>query len=80
MEEVEFCSFCGRVISKEYHFCPYCGTAAEDVPDFEALVSRTVDKAAAVSRQKTYSRLETMETALGQLEKELDQFLEGHRK
>ncbi len=80
MEEVEFCSFCGRVISKEYHFCPYCGTAAAGVADLGAVVERSLDKAAAVSRRKTYDRLETMESALGKMERELDQFLEGQRK
>ena len=75
MEEVVFCSFCGRTIDKDFHYCPYCGTTCKDVPSFSSLVEGSMSRVNQYSLNQGIKKLEEMEGVLTQLEADLDVFL-----
>jgi phage FluMu protein Com len=75
MNEIRFCSFCGKILEGAFHYCPYCGTQCKDVNEFEAIVDASLREMQRVRASNEMRRLEKMETMLRELEEELDTFL-----
>ncbi|RKX77812.1 MAG: hypothetical protein DRP87_08165 [Spirochaetes bacterium] len=70
-----FCSFCGKVLSKEFNYCPFCGTTCKDVLTFENIVKESFDSVEKVNLTQGLHRLERLESHLVELEEELTAFL-----
>lgn len=76
MEEVVFCPFCGQVVNKTYRYCPFCGTEMrKSPPSFEEVIEASLCEVEKKLLPDTVRRLEHMESVLGDLEIELEEFL-----
>jgi hypothetical protein len=75
MNEIRFCSFCGKKLEITFHFCPYCGNQCKDLVGFEEIVDSSLHEVEKVRMSKDMERLEKMENLLQELENELDTFL-----
>lgn len=75
MEEIHFCSFCGKILEGTFNFCPYCGTQNKDMLPFEVIVESSLEKVEKVRLGNEMKRLEKLEGVLDELENELNIFL-----
>lgn len=75
MEEIRFCSFCGKILEETHHYCPHCGTQNRDDIVFETIVDTSLDRIEKVRMSNEIERLEKLEDILGKLEDELNLFL-----
>ncbi|MEW5817018.1 MAG: hypothetical protein AB1798_16685 [Spirochaetota bacterium] len=75
MEDVIFCSFCGKVLRAAFYYCPYCGSTCKDIPVFERVIDNSLKEMEKVNFSQGLLRLEQMETMLAKLEKDLNFFL-----
>jgi len=75
MNEIRFCSFCGKILEVAFHYCPYCGTPCKDLNEFETIVDASFRELRRVRVTHEIRRLEKMESLLQELEEELDTFL-----
>jgi hypothetical protein len=78
MDEVIFCSFCRSMLSKEYYYCPFCGTPCRDSSALEDQLDESFERLEAVSTTTVFDRLHSLQSALTELEQELDEFLSAH--
>ncbi len=74
MEAVVFCPFCGQVVNKTYRYCPFCGTEMAS-PRFEDVIESSLYAVEKKLLPDAMRRLEHMESVLGDLEIELEEFL-----
>jgi len=75
MNEVQFCSFCGKIVEAAFNYCPYCGTQIKDILPFEAIVENSMKEVEKVRMTDEIRRLEKLEGVLQELENELNTFL-----
>jgi predicted amidophosphoribosyltransferase len=75
MDEVKFCSSCGKLTSSCYTYCPWCGKSLESKTDLSQVLSRSMDKLEKVQLADRLHELEKLETCLDNLEEELEAFL-----
>jgi len=75
MEDIQFCSFCGKIIEASYNYCPFCGTQMRDSLPFELMVDRSLQAVEKVRMVDEMRRLEKMEILLQELENDLNVFL-----
>lgn len=74
VEGLTFCTFCGKVLSKDYYFCPYCGTQCRD-DNFEEITENGFKNLEKIELQDGLSRLNSLESMLDSLDTELTRFL-----
>ncbi len=75
MEDIRFCSFCGRILNGSFNYCPFCGTQNKDILSFETIVDSSLEKVEKVCLCDEIQRLEKLEGVLEKLEDELNIFL-----
>lgn len=75
MEEVLFCSFCGRSLEHDYRFCPYCGSACRDAPSIEQVIHNSLNRMEESRMTHGLIRLERLSSTLNRLEDDLTLFL-----
>ena len=75
MKSIRFCLYCGGLLEVKFLFCPYCGAELAAKPSFLQIIDPSFKKLNSVAADFSLRRLDSYETALNSLEKELDDFL-----
>jgi hypothetical protein len=75
MDDIQFCSFCGKIVELSYNYCPYCGTQMKDILHFETIVENSFREVEKVRMIDEISRLKKLEGVLKELEDDLNIFL-----
>ena len=75
MDEVKFCSCCGKLTSTCYSYCPWCGKSLENKTDMSQVLNQTMDKLEKIQLEDRLIELEKLESCLDHLEEELEAFL-----
>ncbi len=75
MDEVKFCSYCGKLTSSCYNFCPWCGKSLQMKTDLSSVLNKSMDKLEKIQLEERLSELEKLESCLEHLEEEIDAFL-----
>ncbi len=71
MERMTICHDCGRTIDAAFRFCPWCGSASERAFDLPSRVDKAFERIETLQRDYSVSRIERLDLALGNLEREL---------
>ncbi|MDA3955860.1 hypothetical protein [Oceanispirochaeta sp.] len=75
MDEVKFCSYCGKLTGSCYSFCPWCGKSLENRTDMSQVLNQSMDKLEKIQLEDRLIELEKLESCLDHLEEELETFL-----
>jgi len=75
MDKVSICHECGRTIESEFLFCPWCGASMENGESLSAQFDAVFTEVEAISLAMTGSRIDKIESRLGELENDLSLFL-----
>ncbi len=75
MDEVKFCSYCGKLTSTAYRFCPWCGKNLEPKTSVAEALNHSLDKIEKIQMEDRLVELEKLETCLDHLEEEIEAFL-----
>ena len=75
MEEIEYCTFCGRILRDEFSYCPFCGVQCRDSAQSDSLLDRLKEKVDDFRIFGALHKLEEMESTLSDMEIELNLFL-----
>lgn len=75
MDEVKFCSYCGKLTSSSYSYCPWCGKSLENKGDIADALNKSLDKLEKMQMEDRLHELEKLEICLENLEEEIDAFL-----
>jgi predicted amidophosphoribosyltransferase len=75
MDEVKFCSYCGKLTSSCYSFCPWCGKSLENRTDMSQVLNQSMDKLEKIQLEDRLIELVKLESCLDHLEEELETFL-----
>ena len=75
MKNIEYCSFCGRILQNEFSYCPFCGVQCRDSRETDLHFGRSDETAQRTEGCGALHRLEELESALTDMEAELDLFL-----
>ena len=75
MDEVKFCSYCGKLTSSCYSYCPWCGKSLQVNTDLKAALGKSLDKLEKIQLEERLTELEKLENTLEHLEEEIEAFL-----
>ncbi|MDC7234333.1 MAG: hypothetical protein PQJ58_13960 [Spirochaetales bacterium] len=75
MDEVKFCSYCGKLTSSTYSYCPWCGKSLENKSNISDVLNHSLDKIEKIQLEDRLLELEKLESCLDHLEEEIDAFL-----
>ena len=75
MDEVKFCSYCGKLTSSSYCYCPWCGKSLENKTDISRVLDQSMNKIERIQLQERLVELEKLESCLDHLEEEIEEFL-----
>ena len=75
MEDVGYCTFCGRILRDEFSYCPFCGVQCRDSIRSDTLLDRLKEKVDGLKSFGALNKLEEMESTLTDIETELNLFL-----
>jgi len=75
MEEVKFCSYCGKLTSSTYAYCPWCGKSLENKTDLSAALDKSLEKLEKIQMEERLVELDKLQSCLDHLEEEIDAFL-----
>jgi len=75
MEEVIFCSSCGKVVDRGYNYCPFCGSHIGQGPALQDVIDESFEHIEETVRRLAFKRLEDIERQLDSLECELSAFM-----
>lgn len=75
MDEVKFCSYCGKLTSSSYSFCPWCGKSLQVKTDLSEVLNKSMDKLEKIQLEERLNELEKLESCLEHLEEEIDAFI-----
>jgi len=75
MDEVKFCSYCGKLTSSSYSYCPWCGKSLENKTDISQVLDQSMEKIEKIQLKERLEELEKLETCLDHLEEEIEEFL-----
>ena len=75
MDEVKFCSYCGKLTSSCYNFCPWCGKSLQNKTDLSTVLNKSMDKLEKVQLEERLNELDKLDSCLEHLEEEIDAFL-----
>jgi len=77
MDKVSICHSCGRTIDSAFPYCPWCGAAAETVSPLTEQFDEVFNRLESMQKEHAQTRIVRMETALGEIERELSLMLSG---
>ncbi|MDC7240151.1 MAG: hypothetical protein PQJ50_07315 [Spirochaetales bacterium] len=75
MDEVKFCSYCGKLTSSCYSYCPWCGKSLVHKSSVSDALNSSLNKMEKIQMEDRLHELEKLETCLDNLEEEIDAFL-----
>lgn len=75
MDEVKFCSYCGKLTSSNYSYCPWCGKSLENKGNIAEVMNPSLDKLEKNQMEDRLIELEKLEICLENLEEEIEAFL-----
>lgn len=75
MEEIGYCTFCGRILRNEYSYCPFCGVQCRDSIQSDGVLDRIIEKVDNLRSFGALHKLQEMESTLTHMEMELNVFL-----
>lgn len=75
MEEVKFCSYCGKLTSSCYAFCPWCGKGLEPKTDLAEVLDKPFDRMERIQVEERLEVLDKLQSYLDSLEEEIEAFL-----
>ncbi len=75
MEEVKFCSYCGKLTSSCYSFCPWCGKSLENKTELQDVLEKPFSKLEKIQVEEKLEVLDKLQSCLDSLEEELEAFL-----
>ncbi len=77
MDGTSICHACGRTMESVFSYCPWCGQATEQTLSLEHQFEEVFSRVETVRNGNNTVRMERIETALGNLERELSLMLSG---
>lgn len=75
MDEVKFCSCCGKLTNSTYSYCPWCGKSLETKGNITEVFNKSLDKLEKIQMKDRLLELEKLEICLDNLEEEIEAFL-----
>ena len=75
MEEVKFCSYCGKLTSSCYVYCPWCGKSLENKAGLAEVLDKPFGKIEKIQVEEKLEALDKLQSCLDSLEEELEAFL-----
>lgn len=75
MEEVKFCSYCGKLTSSCFAYCPWCGKNLENRSDLASVLEKPFEKIEKIQMEERLEALNKLQSCLDSLEEEIDAFL-----
>lgn len=75
MDEVRFCSYCGKLTNSAYSFCPWCGKSLENKSTISEALNNSLDRLERIQMEDRLMELEKLEICLDNLEEEIEAFL-----
>ena len=64
MDEVKFCSYCGKLTSSCYSYCPWCGKSLENKSSVADALNNSLNKMEKIQMEDRLLELEKLETCL----------------
>ena len=75
MEEVKFCSYCGKLTSSCYAYCPWCGKSLENKTELAEVLDKPFDAMEKIQVEEKLEVLNKLQSCLDSLEEEIEAFL-----